>query len=186
MTIIGRRAARVWRPPQVAAASVLAGKRGTLLGWAKPSIDQLEEALRAGAEQRVDAATGIEFAVLNTRGPWNGLNRSPTSIAAAIRRGPSPLSPRSPPRLPSPLRPKRRLPRASRVISGETEAPFRASRIRIPQFASAGPAPPMLQTVVVGDGESATAGTIQLESLMASADERMQAIDLVFQLLGRP
>jgi hypothetical protein len=40
--------------------------------------------------------------------------------------------------------------------------------------------------VVVGDGGSAVVETIQLESPVAAADERMRAIDLVFQLLGRP
>jgi len=172
--------------PQVAAASVLARQAWIGAGLGEPSVEQLEEALRAGSEKRVDAATGIEFAVLNTRRAVEWIEslanvdsgsdptRNPVSVAAIASSASVAVA--------SGATRSASVPR----VLGDTEAPFRAPRIRIPQFTSAGPGATTFPTVVVGDGGSAVVETIQLESPVAAADERMRAIDIVFQLLGRP
>ena len=178
--------------PQVAAASVLARQAWSGAGLGEPTVEQLEEALRAGADTRVDGATGIEFAVFDLRRTiaWIESQAENSYVSNSV---------------------------TAREPIADDQPPFRVPRIRIPQFPAVAPTDSTLPRVVVGDGESATIATIPLASSAAvplpqpvtpgaksaitpamdrstggttipdslAADERMRAIDLVFRMLGR-
>lgn len=171
--------------PQVAAASVLARQAWMGAGLGEPTVTQLEAALRAGADSRLDDATGIEFAVINPRRTieWIEAQAGRAVVVTNVTRT--------------------ELGRSDGSVSAfpADAAPFRAARIRVPQFpaASAGPAArAALKTVVVGDGQSAEFPTFIVGQSAAgaepeftaspdsgAAEARMRAIDLVLSMLGR-
>lgn len=239
--------------PQVAAASVLARQAWMRAGLGEPTVTQLEAALRAGADSRLDAATSIEFAVINPRrtiewievqaghalplvgaplsgspagtppatrsaggasaagvsipgGPsLSGLSSSGSSLSGPNLSGPNLSGPTlSGPNLSGPAWVGRTgLGGSDSSVSGfqADAAPFRAARIRIPQFpaASVASAPSVAsKTVVVGDGQSAVVPPFTLGQSVAgaepeftaspeggAAEARMRAIDLVLSMLGR-
>lgn len=182
--------------PQVAATTVLARQAWVRAGLGEPTVAQLEQALRAGADTRVDAVTGIEFAMLNPKRTIEWIEaqaggtttddaglQSVTAGVAASTRG----------------------------FEGETgEAMnfasdfddgsplFRAPRVRIAQFPASGGSNSLSRTVQVGDGQSAMVPTFVIGTSTAAselettsrpdsgaAEERMRAIDLVLSMLGR-
>jgi hypothetical protein len=201
--------------PQVAAVSVLARQAWRRAGLGEPTVAQLEMALRAGADERLDAATGVEYAVINPRAtiewiearagrttaetaPANDVTASGVTASGVTASGVTASGVTA--------GDSAGLPAVSRA--SEADAPlFCVPRVRIPQFPTSHGANGangsvmgnmIARTVIVGDGQSAVVRTLpvglsaavgerEIASLPESgaAEARMRAIDLVLSMLDR-